>query len=213
LIRPVQPEWFIANCGAIYAGCIAAGIYSTNLAEACHYITNHSQAEVICVDSNKQLQKYAGVTFPKLKAIVVWDEVVDQAIASKCTVPVHSWDQFLEIGKDIPDAEFVTRHGRIRPGNCATLIYTSGTTGPPKAVMISHDNFTWTVQKVVDVVGNLGHRDRFISYLPLSHVAAQMIDIHAPMNLGCCTYFAQLDALKGSLKHTLTDVRSSFYFA
>ena len=78
--------------------------------------------------------------------------------------------------------------------------------------MISHDNFTWTVQKVVDSVGNLGHTDRFISYLPLSHVAAQMIDLHAPMNLGCCTYFAQPDALKGSLKHTMVDVRPTIFF-
>eukprot|EP01031_Cornospumella_fuschlensis_P027333 gene27333-33018_t len=38
-------EWFIANCGSILAGCISAGIYTTNNAEACRYITEHSQAE------------------------------------------------------------------------------------------------------------------------------------------------------------------------
>ena len=36
-----------------------------------------------------------------------------------------------------------------KPGNCCTFIYTSGTTGPPKAVMISHDSYTW----VTDAIG------------------------------------------------------------
>ena len=43
---------------------------------------------------------------------------------------------------------------------------------------------------------DLNHEDCVISYLPLSHIAAQIIDIHAMMNLGGCTYFAQPDALK-----------------
>lgn len=150
-----------------------------------------------------------------LKAIVMWDEIPDPNIVAKfdaTKIAVYTWDQFLDLGAAVDDGEIDRRHGVIKPGNCSTLIYTSGTTGPPKAVMISHDNLTWTVQKVVDQLGNLGHTDRFISYLPLSHIAAQMIDIHAPMNIGCCTYFAQLDALKGSLKFTLTDVRPTIFF-
>lgn len=42
-----------------------------------------------------------------------------------------------------------------------------------------------------------------ISYLPLSHIAAQMMDIHAQLSTGLTMHFAQPDALKGSLKDTL----------
>lgn len=42
-----------------------------------------------------------------------------------------------------------------------------------------------------------------ISYLPLSHVAAQMMDIHAGIQCGLTIHFAQPDALKGSLAETL----------
>ena len=42
-----------------------------------------------------------------------------------------------------------------------------------------------------------------ISYLPLSHVAAQMMDIHAGLHTGLTIHFAQPDALKGSLPTTL----------
>jgi len=54
--------------------------------------------------------------------------------------------------------------------------------------------------------------DRAISYLPLSHIAAQLIDIHCIMRLGACCYFAQPDALKGSLTTTMKHVKPTFFF-
>ena len=51
-----------------------------------------------------------------------------------------------------------------------------------------------------------------ITYLPLSHIAAQMLDMHMPMKTGCHIYFAQPDALKGSLGATLKDVRPTVFF-
>lgn len=49
-----------------------------------------------------------------------------------------------QLGNDIPNSSIEERIKGLKPGAACSLIYTSGTTGPPKAVMISHDNMTWT---------------------------------------------------------------------
>nr|XP_023500330.1 long-chain-fatty-acid--CoA ligase ACSBG2 isoform X3 [Equus caballus] len=50
-----------------------------------------------------------------------------------------------------------------------------------------------------------------VSYLPLSHIAAQMMDIWIPMKVGAVTYFAQPDALKGTLVSTLQEVKPTTF--
>ena len=80
-----------------------------------------------------------------------------------------------------------------KPGNCCTFIYTSGTTGPPKAVMISHDNYTWTTDAIgrkfnFHVEPKLGN-SRVLSMLPLSHVAAQIIDLVVCVRFGFNLFF------------------------
>ena len=139
------------------------------------------------MDGNKQLAKYAKIvsSLPNLKCLVVWDETIDPEIAAKCApVRVCSWVDFMEMGAAVPDSDIDARCAVIQPGHCSTLIYTSGTTGPPKAVMVSHDNITWTAANMCENYMDLNHTDRVVSYLPLSHIAAQLIDIHAPLNTG-----------------------------
>ena len=45
------PEWPISFIGGILYNCIASGVYPTNNADACLYQADHSEAEVIVVDS------------------------------------------------------------------------------------------------------------------------------------------------------------------
>ncbi len=213
-----SPEWLIANNGAMFAAGIAAGIYATNTSQAAQYITEHSKACIIVVENNVQAQKYRGFdksAMPNLKAIVSYAETPSsdlEAHFSQSGVGYMSWSTFLACGAERSDDEFEERMSMVKPGNCSTLIYTSGTTGPPKAVMISHDNVTWTTKNMLTYYGDFNHEDRVCSYLPLSHIAAQIVDIHVPMGLGACTYFCQPDALKGTLTLTLKDVRPTFFF-
>jgi len=211
------PEWFFANYGAIAAGGVSAGIYTTNLPDACKYISEHSRARVVVCDGLKQLEKYYEISkvLPCLEALVMYGpDNLPHDIKSRVSVPVYTFDEFLKLGSNISDAELKIRSDRWTPNEVCELIYTSGTTGPPKAVMITHDNITFTVRTVVAATrkGYVDHNDVMVSYLPLSHVAAQTLDLFQPLETGCKIYFARPDALKGSLVETLRDVRPTVFF-
>ncbi|TMW57044.1 hypothetical protein Poli38472_002969 [Pythium oligandrum] len=207
-----SPEWFFTNNGTIAAGAVIAGIYTTNGPEACHYISEHCNAKVVVVENKHHLDKYLKIAdqLPSLKALVMWDGEVPRDII--CPVPVYGFRDFLKLGEDVDDAIVEERIAAQLPGHCCTLIYTSGTTGPPKAVMISHDNFTWTSYCVLDSLYGVDETEKSVSFLPLSHVAAQLLDIHVPMHLGCEIYFAGPDALKGALVDILKEIRPTFFF-
>ena len=90
-----------------------------------------------------------------------------------------------------------------------TYIYTSGTTGNPKAVMISHDNITWTAKAALDTLG-YADGDIVVSYLPLSHIAEQIISLHGPMVTQGCTAFAEsIEKLGDNLK----EIRPTIFLA
>jgi len=213
-------RWSVADLGVIAAGGMAAGIYTTNKPEAVAYIVDHSDCQVAVVENNMQLAKFQYlVDHPELashlKHIVVYDDEVDVAVAEALSsrFVVHSWESFMKKGEDMSlQAEVDARIRAALPGHCCTLIYTSGTTGPPKAVMVSHDNVTWTAGSVMEKIFNVTVDDRVMSYLPLSHIAAQLIDLHSPMVSGACCFFADATAYKGMLVPYLNAIRPTIFF-
>jgi long-chain-fatty-acid--CoA ligase ACSBG len=221
-----SPEWHIANMGAIYAGAFSAGIYTTNKPPAAQYIVNHSKAVVIVVENGSQLEKFLGADLPSVKAIVVYQEdaKVKADVQSKLakhtgSAKVMFWSEFLALGEK-PSGQLPDRVASQTPSSVSTLIYTSGTTGNPKAVMLTHDSVTWTAGVMFEAVPDWGKEtpERIISYLPLSHIAAQFEDIFLPLGTTACrkypvtVWFARPDAMKGSLGGTLKDCRPTIFF-
>nr|XP_021536142.1 long-chain-fatty-acid--CoA ligase ACSBG1-like [Neomonachus schauinslandi] len=52
-----SPEWFFSAVGTVFAGGIVTGIYTTSSPEACQHIAHDSRANIIVVDTQKQLEK------------------------------------------------------------------------------------------------------------------------------------------------------------
>ncbi|XP_052099586.1 long-chain-fatty-acid--CoA ligase ACSBG2-like isoform X2 [Mytilus californianus] len=204
-----SPEWLISDLGCIFAGGFATGIYATNTPEAVEYVAMHSEANVLVVENNQQLQKILKVwpNLPCLKAVVQYTGEVAERKDN-----VYSWDEFMKVGQDVTDEQLQERINLAKPNKCCTLIYTSGTTGDPKGVMLSHDNATWVAVAIAKLFKFVFGSEVIISYLPLSHIAAQMMDILIPVTMASAVYFAQPDALKGSLLGTLQEVRPTGFF-
>ncbi|XP_063869884.1 long-chain-fatty-acid--CoA ligase ACSBG2-like isoform X4 [Scylla paramamosain] len=197
-----SPEWFIGDLAAIFAGGFAAGIYTTNSPEACEHCARNCEAQIWLVEDQKQLEKVL-----KIKSRLPTLHTIIQYTGKPTVEGVISWESAMALGKQQPDTELEARLRRIAVNQCCTLIYTSGTTGPPKGVMLSHDNITWTAHANCINADFHAGKENLVSFLPLSHVAAQMADIYITMYAGATCYFAQPDALKGSLGQTLKEVR------
>ena len=208
-----SPEYMFAVMGAIEAGGVATGIYATNTPDACFYVMDHCKSTVIVVDGATQLGKILEIRhkLPCLRKIIVYNASKIQLPASEeGYADVCTWENFIQTGSSSTDSVISQRVESQKPGQCLSLIYTSGTTGNPKAVMISHDNVGFVCQ-VIREDFNLGEGDRIVSFLPLSHIAAQMIDIFASSLLGMTVYYARPDALKGSLVNTLREARPTVF--
>lgn len=196
------PQWFISDLAGVFAGAVPGGIYTTSSPDQCRYIASHSDANIVVVENADQLTKFKKIKdrLPELKAIVLMN-------GSDPDDMVYAWNQLPELAEKISEKALEERITAQKPDDGCTLIYTSGTTGNPKGVMITHDNITWTAQQVMNMThGN--HEDQIISYLPLSHIAEQVVSLYVPCLMGCTVWFAEsLD----KLGENLAEVRPTLF--
>ena len=99
-----------------------------------------------------------------------------------------------------PDA-FGQMVDAVSPSDLATIVYTSGTTGRPKGAMITHANLMATMRSLTSLI-ELRPTDRFLSFLPLSHITERCVSHFGQLASGGETWFAR------SLATVATDLRA-----
>ncbi len=182
-----RPEWTLSYLGAMAAGAVPVGIYQTCAPNQVGYVADHAEMRAIVVENEEQWRKVQAVRgeLPVLEHVVMMGgaEVPDDDLAL-------GWREFMARGGEAEEEAFAERLAGLRPDQLATLIYTSGTTGTPKGVMLSHANIFDTARICHGLHGLRGD-DRTLSYLPLAHIAEQMISIHLALYSGFSVYYAE----------------------
>jgi len=205
------PEWFFSDIGAIMAGGKAVGLYPTNSVDANKFIINDCFCNILVVEDEKHLDKMWTVRneLTYVKKIVVYTGSVTK---EKYSSDVLTWSELMALGNAQSSEGLDQRLANIAINQCSTLVYTSGTTGNPKGVMLSHDNIYWTAIVASDFIQMRESQEVMVSYLPLSHIAGNMMDIWCGVANKVTTYFADKMALKGTLVQTLQEARPTIFF-
>lgn len=208
-----SPAWFYSHLGALFNSGMSIGMYPTSSSEICEYILNHSEIDVLVIEDGKQLEKLIGKNIPALKLILYYSPISDDLV-KKFSIPVVSFGAFM----DSKDKDKIKLSCKDKPklDDIATIIYTSGTTGDPKGATITHKNIISTINSVLNTLYyksnlKLSNGERFVSYLPLNHIAAQTMDIYIPICSLGTVWFADKDALKSTLVNTLKDARPTIF--
>jgi len=195
-----RAEWLIAAAGALAAGAVPVGIYPTLLAEQVAYVLGHCRARLVVAEDAEQWAKVAeAIDGAKLDAglrgAVI--DASDLPEAQQRSERVVGFAALLDEGAG-RGAEVDARTEALQPDDRATLIYTSGTTGTPKGVILTHHNLAWTAGRGLEIISPPpGPDDDMVTYLPLCHIAEQMLSVHVAITCGLPVWVCErLDDLR-----------------
>jgi len=147
-----RPEWMICDLAILAIGAVSVPIYATSTPKDLEFILDQSGTKALFYDVPERL---GGVVVPPISAGFFSGDL--EAIIASDVAPLNS-------------------AAPVLASDLATIVYTSGTTGLPKGVVHTHGTMIAAAGPAVAILnqGSDGH-DRFMSFLPLSHVAERLL--------------------------------------
>ncbi len=187
-------EWIMADLAIMMAGHVSVPVYPTLSQDGVKQIVDHSDAKAVFIGKldNYDAQK-AGIDSSIVKISISNYGVRDGAV----------WEELI---KNQPP---ITKPVTLSPDDVLTIIYTSGTTGKPKGVIHTMGNFDTTVKMAQQSVG-FPDRPRYMSYLPISHIAERLGGEFEGLYKGAQFSFA--DTLDSFAKN-LADTQPNYFVA
>lgn len=154
-------EWLVVDLAIMLCGHVSVPLYAAQDIQSGRYIFDHAGVALVFVGRFAHEQNPDGLLAPAVYRIAL----------SNCLVPCDtSLPEIFDTAERFDQCPVYPREQLF------TLIYTSGTTGNPKGVMHSFGACAEVVQRRTQFLPSAdpGARERFISYLPLAHVAERV---------------------------------------
>jgi long-chain acyl-CoA synthetase len=187
ILANTRAEWTYFDFAALSAGAVVVPIYQTNSPEECQYVLENSDAKIVVVEDDEQLEKIRAVRdqLPLLEHVVRMTGSSDDAI---------SLEDLAARGERHDADEWEARWRSVTTEDICTFIYTSGTTGPPKGCIISHGNYR-SMLNMVNETSVIEEGDITYLYLPLAHSFALLIQFGS-FDLGTTIAYWERDPQK-----------------
>ncbi len=165
-------EWTLFDFALWSIGAQVVPVYPTSSAEQCFWMLYDAEVSAAIVEHEDHAMTIATVIdrLPQLRQL--WQ------LDAGCVQELYDAGAHL-------DDEVVHRHRQaVTPESVATIIYTSGTTGRPKGCVLSHANFMYEADTMIQRWQPVFHTKKddeasTLLFLPLAHVFGRMVEVAA----------------------------------
>ncbi|MCL7428272.1 long-chain fatty acid--CoA ligase [Streptomyces sp. YS415] len=172
IMSPTRYEWTLFDFALWSVGAQVVPVYPTSSPEQCFWMLHDAEVSAAVVEHEDHAMTIATVIdrLPRLREL--WQ------LDAGCVQELYDAGAHL-------DDEVVHRHRQaVTPDSVATVIYTSGTTGRPKGCVISHGNFMYEADTVIERWEPVFHSKKgdeaaTLLFLPLAHVFGRMVQVAA----------------------------------
>jgi len=196
-------HWIVSEIAIMLGGFVMVPYYSNLVGDALKEVIELSEIKFLFVGKLDEWEQ-AEKAFPEDLAILKFPHYESNAVVTSGI----SWDDFLKGAE--PDQE----NFRPNPEDIWAIFYTSGTTGVPKGAVMPFSSPANLMMEQSKKHNNFNLMDpgknRFLSYLPLNHIAEQVLHIAGGFyNEGQISFVESLE----SFSKNLTDVQPSVFLA
>jgi long-chain acyl-CoA synthetase len=189
-----RAHWILADMAIIASGNVSVPLFTTLPADTAEYILSSAEVGVLFLGQSDNWKQISAVV-PEHVQLVALPGV-------EPSEPHLRWEDISRASKG-RKAEHRCQHDEL-----ISIIFTSGTTGPPKGVIQTHDSMLIPMKRCQSAFSMRDH-PRFLSYLPLSHVAErQVVWIQSLIFCGKITFNEMLP----TLIRDMAEARPTYFF-
>ena len=188
-----RAEWVLAQMGAGLIGAVTVGVYPTSPSSEVAYVVGHADIEIMVCEDQEQTDKLleARTALPRLRKIVVIETKGLRSFSPEERALITTFAEVEKLGSESgTQATIDAALAAQSLDDIGLMIYTSGSTGKPKGAMLSWRNIRGVVPGIVERL-RLNSASSHLSYLPLCHVAEQMLTSFVPAYLGSQVNFGE----------------------
>ncbi|MGQ0542305.1 MAG: AMP-binding protein [Blastocatellia bacterium] len=185
-----MPEWGMTYFGILKAGATAIPIDPASTVDEIIAFAKAGEASAIVISPKLDIEN------PGLSERLAYAFAASGDAGKGARVPtLWTFDEIFEIKSETEEAKRnALLPAKLHSNAIASLIFTSGTTGKPKAVMLSHKNFTNMISMLSSVL-DMDLTDGVLSVLPMHHTFEFSAGFLTPFSNGTqITYLNELTA-------------------